>query len=140
MAKPEDRTKLVDPTELLFRRVHPSQIKDGRPSKTTFLPRPADEGLVSVDRSSVFTAQQSYSAYAAAKSFRDSEGGIWGVTVGECSAHSVGCVSDPLSAEEYGGPNPAHSLIDMQALSEEATHTVAAELFAAAKARGRLAP
>lgn len=140
MAKPRDRTMLVDPTELLFRRVHPSQIKNGRPSKTTFLPRPVDEGLVSVDRSTVFNAQESYAAYAAAKLFRDSEGGIWGVTIGECRAHSVSCLGDPLSAGEYGGPNPAHSLIDMHKLSEEATHTVAAELFAAAKTRGKLAP
>lgn len=140
MAKPEDRTKLVDHAELLFRRVHPSQIKDGRPSKTTFLPRPADAGLVSVDRSTVLNAQECYDAYAAAKSFGATQGGIWGLTVSECSAHSVDCLSDPLSAEEYGGPNSAHALIDMHILSEEETYTVAAKLFAAAKARGKLAP
>lgn len=141
MAKPNERVTITDQTELLLRRVHPTQIKDGRPSKTTFLPRPADLGLVSVDRQSHVTPANCYVAYAAAKNFvAPKHGGIWAVTVSECSETSLTCLADPLASDEPAGPNPAHALIDMSSLSEEAAHTAAAALFAAAKARGQLSP
>ena len=141
MAKPTDRTAITDQAELLLRRVHPTQIKDGRPSKTTFLPRPTDEGMLSVDRRSVVTPTDCYAAYAAAKNFvAPTQGGIWAVNVGECAGSGLASLADPLASDEPSGPNPAHALIDMSTLSEEASHTAAATLFAAAKARGQLAP
>lgn len=140
MARPESRIILQDAEERLFRRVHPTQIKEGRPSKTTFVPRPADNGLLSVDRSSIYTAVESYNAYAASKGFVNSEGGVWAVSVGECADNSLSCLSDPLEPHERGGPNPAHSLVDFTKLTEPEVHNVATALFVAAKARGRLAP
>lgn len=141
MAKPNERVVITDQVELLLRRVHPTQIKDGRPSKTTFFPRPADHGLVSVDRQSLVTPADCYAAYAAAKNLvAPKRGGIWAVSVGECAGTSLTCLTDPLSGDEPAGPSPAHALIDMSGLSEEAAHTAAAILFAAAKTRGQLAP
>ena len=141
MAKPAERTVMTDHAELLLRRVHPTQIKDGRPSKTTFLPRELDLGMLSVDRAAVVTPQDCYAAYAAAKNFAaPKHGGIWAVTVGECWNTGLTSLADPLAGSEPAGPNPAHALIDMHKLNEEALHTAAATLFAAAKARGQLAP
>lgn len=141
MAKPNERVTITAQTELLLRRVHPTQIKDGRPSKTTFLPRPADLGLVSVDRQSHVTPADCYAAYAAAKNFvAPKHGGIWAVAVSECRENNLTCLTDPLTSDEPAGPNPAHALIDMSSLGEEAARTAAAELYAAAKARGQLAP
>lgn len=140
MAKPSERTKLVDLDELLHRRVHPTQIKDGRPSKTTFLPRPTDKGELSVERGAVRSPAECYAVYAAAKGFGDRQGGIWSVSVAECVDCSLTSLSDALGPEEFGGPNPAHALIDMSSLTEEATVSAATALYAYAKKRGRLAP
>lgn len=140
MAKPSDRATLEDRAEFMLRKVHPSQIKAGRPSKTTFLPRPADEMQLSVDRSSIVSSSDCYAAYAAMKHFHIGEGGVWAVTVGECNAHAMHCLGDPLVEGEPSGPNPAHALIDMSHLTEAAMHNAATQLYVIAKARGKLAP
>lgn len=140
MANASPRQALTDSTELLLRRVHPTQVKDGRPSKTTFVPRPSDQGMLSVDRASVSTASQCYDAYVASKGFQTGTGGIWGVTVGECNAVPLTCFADPLGDQDANGPNLAHALIDMSRLSAQEVSDAATKLYIAAKARGRLAP
>ena len=141
MAHPNQRKAIDMMDETMLRRVHPSQVsKDGRPSKTSFYPRPADNGLVSVDRSSVITSSDCYTNYVQAKSLVLGQGGIWGVTVDECARSNLSCLSDPLDPSEFGGPNPAHALIDMTKLSAEQVAAAASKLYALAKARGRLAP
>ena len=141
MAHPDQRKIIDTMDETMLRRVHPSQVsKDGRPSKTSFYPRPADNGLVSVDRSSVVTPSGCYENYVRAKALVVGQGGIWGVTVEECARSTLSCLSDPLDSTEYGGPNSAHALIDMTQLSEEQIAAAASKLYALAKTRGKLAP
>jgi hypothetical protein len=51
---------LADDEELLFRQVHPSFVRDGRPSSQAFRPTPKDDRKLSVARGALTTPAASY--------------------------------------------------------------------------------
>lgn len=50
--------------ELLFRQVHPSFVRDGRPSRQAFGPTRKDNGELSVSRESLTTPEAAYRHHA----------------------------------------------------------------------------
>lgn len=125
----------------MLRKIHPTQInKEGRPSKTSFAPKPIDQGKISVDRESIITAEECHAQYAEKKKFSPLLGGVWAVTTAECKEINLDCFSDPIPADDADGPNPAHALIDMSKLNERETLNAATTLYSLAKSRGKIAP
>ena len=95
---------LSDIHELLFRQIHPDFIgDDGLPSSQPFWPTPKDENKLSVDRSTLTTAEKSYLSYTA-KGY--SSEAVYGLTVGEFNEVGIVCIEDPLE------DNAAHAFAD----------------------------
>jgi hypothetical protein len=122
-------------TEILFRQVHPNLFDGDEPASSAFVPNESDQGQLSVDRSSLTTAQESYELYVGNGLL---SGGVYGVTVGEFGAHGLSCRPDPLDAEEGRRPNPAHALVDYSVLGTNQRKKVGKRLKATALSRGVL--
>ena len=132
----DQASKPLDITvELLFRQVHPNLFDGDEPASSAFVPNESDRGLLSVDRSSLTTAQKSYELYVGNGML---SAGVYGVTVGEFGAHGLSCRPDPLDAEEGRKPNPAHALVDYNALGTNQRRKVGKRLKATAVSRGVL--
>lgn len=128
--------RLTDRSELLYRQVHPSWLKDGQPSSQAFKPTPKDDGKLSTARSALTTAEDAYLHHTGALELQSA--GTWAVTVGEVEAEPV-----PLAA--YGDPvdepvpDPAHAYIKYPG-DRKVIETKAKLLRAKAGERGRLHP
>ena len=96
-------TELSDDNELLFRQIHPDFFDDGKPSSQPFWPTAKDDNKLSVDRSTLTTAEKSYLSY----SFKTVA--VYGLTVGEFREQDIPCIDDPLNN------NSAHAFADYQA-------------------------
>lgn len=122
VSTPEDAPEVMDPmadqTELVFRQVPSGHIKCGRLTSQAFAPMPKDGRLLSVDRSSMVTAEQAFRAFVARG--RSSEGS-WAVTVGECSSYELPCFWNPRPklADGTREDNEAHSVIDYRTVSTD---------------------
>jgi hypothetical protein len=57
---------LTDDGELLYRQVHPSFVRDGRPTSQAFRPTPKDENKLSVARGSLTTEKAAYEHHTVA--------------------------------------------------------------------------
>jgi hypothetical protein len=121
--------------EILFRQVHPNLFDGGEPASSAFVPNASDDGHLSVDRSSLTTAQESYELYVGSGRL---SGGVYGITVGEFGAHGLNCRPDPLKAEDGRKPNPAHALVDYNGLGTNQRKNVGKRLKATAASRGLL--
>jgi hypothetical protein len=132
------KTALSDDEELLFRQVHPSFVRDGRPSSQAFRPTPKDEGKLSVARESLTTAAAAYELYVAGLGFPSA--GTWGVTIGECGEQGLKAFSDPLTAPPAKVADSAHAVIDFAAHSKSQAEAKGARLARKAVDRGRLHP
>jgi hypothetical protein len=119
--------KLTDANEVLFRQIHPSQFLDGEPASSAFIPSSKDENKLSVDRSALTTAQQSYTTYT---SNGLASVAVFGVTVGEFSGHQIECLADPLAE------NKAHALADYSTHSKSAQKNIGKKLKQQAIQRG----
>ena len=122
---------LTDPSEVLYRQVHPSWIKpNGSFSSQVFKPTPKDKGCLSVDRSSKISAHTSFEGH---QSFGVSVA-ILGVTVGRVTDVGLASFDDVLADK------PAHSYIDMTGKSRGQIEGLAGKLRDVAVDRGVLHP
>ncbi len=128
---------LTDLHEVLFRQIHPNCMQNGEPASDRFKPQPNDEGLMSVDRSSLTSAKASFETYIGGG--RQSVA-VFGVSVGEFQEENIPCSSDPIDGADGGHPNPAHALADYTAHEERKWKNISKRLTQKAKVRGRLHP
>ena len=126
---------LEDIAEVLFRQIHPNLFDGGEPASSAFIPNESDQGQLSVDRSALTTAQNSHELYVGNGLL---SGGVYGVTVGEFGNNGLSCRPDPIMAEEGRRANPAHALVDYNALGTNQRKKVGKRLKAAAMSRGVL--
>lgn len=124
--------ELDDPTEVLYRQVHPNFVHEGKLTSLAFRPNSGDSGKMSCDRSSLVTAKASFDHYVYVKK-RKSEG-VWGVSVQECADQKLTCYPDPV--EE----NDAHSTIDFNGVEEKNWERVSKKLKSFAIGRKRFYP
>lgn len=95
---------LIAPSdEDLYRQVHPSFIRDGRPTRQAFRPNSGDNGEFSVDRGTLTSARAAYEAYL---SRGNSTAGSWCVKVAEFHGLTLSAYSDPIA------DSPSHALVD----------------------------
>ncbi len=134
---PEGRP-LTDGDEPLFRQVHPSFIRDGRPSSQAFRPTAKDHSRLSVARGALTTACDAYELHTAALGLQSA--GTWAITVGECQAQTLEVVADPLTCPPEKVADPAHALIDFSTHSKSQQEAKGARLARHAADRGRLHP
>lgn len=121
---------LTDSDEVLFCQVNPGWLVDDEPSSQAFRPTPKDEGMLSVSRGSMTTAEAAYRLHAEERQLRSA--GTWGVTVGEAQQDGLAAVEDPLDDD------PAHAFIDYRGLGRGATEARAKVLRSRARERGAL--
>ncbi len=126
-----------NPNEVLFRQIHPSFIQDGKPSSQPFMPSPKDENKLSVDRSTISTARDSFERYTG-DGF--SSAAVYGMSVGELSRESIPCISDPIKDDPQVSDNPAHALADYSQHNSNQQKLKAKRLKIAALARGQIHP
>jgi hypothetical protein len=121
--------------EVLFRQVHPSGLNAGHPCSSCFMPSKSDQGLLSVDRSSLTTAKESHRLYT--HNGRESAA-VYGLSVAEFLACGVTCFEDPVHAHPTLIDNPAHAVADFSTQSQTSRRVIAKELKRLAIRRGRL--
>lgn len=126
-----DELPLDDGDELLHRQVHPSFLQKGRVSSQAFRPTPKDEGMLSVSRGSLSSAEEAYLLYTGDKGLESV--GVWSVTVGECAAVALHAFHDPVTEPV---PDPAHSFVDFRDATTSGTEKCSKRLAAFARARG----
>ena len=119
---------LVDADELLLRQVLPIWIQDGRPASCAFSPNSNDGGHLSTDRGSLITPREAYENYVKSRK----SGGVWAVSVGECSNEALSAYDDALEG------NPSHAIVDFSGLSKGQQQTKGKKLRAHAAQRGCL--
>jgi hypothetical protein len=131
-------TALTDEDEFLLRQVHPSFVRDGRPSSQAFRPTSKDDGKLSVARGALTTAEAAFTLHTRDRGLRSD--GTWAVTVGECRAQALVAVSDPIDSPPDAVADPAHALIDFSPFSKGQAEAKGVRLARAAADRGRLHP
>jgi len=129
---------LSDAAELLYRQVHPSFVRDGRPTSQAFRPTPKDENKLSVARASLTTARAAHELFTGGLGLASA--GTWGLTVGECRQQTLPVRPDPLTSPPEKVADPAHAVIDFAGISKSQTEAKGARLARAAVVRGQLYP
>ena len=118
--------------EQLFRQVHPSFIRDGRPTRQAFRPNSGDNGEYSVDRGAKTNARAAYEAYLAKGK---QTAGSWCIKVCEFSSVELSSYDDPLD------DSPSHALVDYSAhTSSSQLEKISKKVQLFALAYGRLHP
>lgn len=110
---------LADSNELVHRQVHPNFVIGGRVTSAAFQPTKKDSGLLSVNRGSMRSAEESHRAFVA--------GGLtsWGtlsVSVAEIETEGLSAVEAPLSVDDDPPDmvnDESHAAIDFRSLSGE---------------------
>lgn len=126
--------KIEDPKELLLRQVHPNFIdENGIPATDRFRPYEGDNNKMSVDRSSLVTAQESHTRYTA---LGRRSGGVFGLLVEEFAGESIDCFEDPIS--EAGKENPAHAIADYSSHDLKSQKLISKRLCQLARKRGAI--
>ena len=131
-------TPLSDDEELLFRQVHPSFVRDGRPSSQAFRPTAKDEGKLSVARGSLTTPAGAFALHTIGLGLPSA--GTWAVTVGECREQVLNVLPDPLTSPPEKVNDPAHALVDFTPHSKSQGEAKGARLARKAVERGQLHP
>ena len=129
--------ELSDDDEVLFRQVHPGFMQGDTPSSQSFMPTSKDDNKLSVDRSSLTTAKDSYQLFTG-NGFESRA--VYGVTVGEFREQDIPCIGDPLDSSNGQAANPAHALADYRAHTPSRQKIKAKRLKQKALVRGRLFP
>jgi hypothetical protein len=119
---------ISDEAELLYRQVHPNFYHKKKPASYVFRPNAADNGHLSVDRSSLTSAKESFERYTQ----RLTSAAVYAVSVGEFASQTINCYSHPI----IDPPNASHALADYSHLSEIEAKTAALQLRNFADARG----
>lgn len=125
--------ELTEDRELVWRQIHPSFVHDGRVSSQAFTPTPKDAGELSVTRSSLVDAQDTFEHYT--ETLGHPSVGVYSVTVGEVTQEGLRTVDDSNVSDGEIRP-PAHAYIDFKAVSGKAAKRVGGGLRAKAEARG----
>lgn len=133
-----DRPPLDDLDELLFRQVHPSFIRDGRPSSQAFRPTPKDNGELSMSRDSLTTAEDAFRLHTEQRRLKSA--GTWAVSVGEAREELLLSYPDPVPSSQGQVPDPAHAFIDFVPFSNNQREAKGVRLQRKAVARLRLYP
>ena len=126
-------------SDLLLRQVHPSHCSDGQPNSQAFNPTPKDSGKLSVDDGRKTNAEQSYRHFT--ENLGLTSAGTWAVAVEEVHTQEGLVIKlDPVeNEEEPTRSNPAHTLIDFNALDSKGKKKRCAQALAIlATARGCL--
>ncbi|WAS95285.1 hypothetical protein [Nannocystis punicea] len=121
--------QLTDPTEQVFRQVHPSWIQQGRPTSQAFKPTPKDAGLLSVSRAAKTTAAASFELHTQQKGLASV--GVWAFSVSDCTEAALNVFEDPV---ETPVPDPAHTVVDFRHLDEKTSRAKAQLLKSKAEA------
>ena len=129
--------KLTDEAEILFRQIHPNHMSNGNPSSDRFRPTPNDAGKLSVDRSAIVSAAESYHNYI---NNGRASAAVFGVSVGECLEEQLPSFEDPIEESATSKANPAHAVIDFGAFSGKDCRVIGRRLQLKASARGQLHP
>ena len=129
-------TCLADDEELLFRQVHPSFVRDGRPSSQAFRPTAKDEGKLSVARGSLTTPAAAYRLYTEGLGLPSA--GTWAVNVGECREQGLNVFPDPLTSPPEKVADAAHAVVDFTPYSKNQAEAKGARLARKAFERGAL--
>jgi hypothetical protein len=129
---------LVDGEELLLRQVHPSWMRDGRPSSQAWRPTKKDEGLLSVARGSLTSPQAAFEHHTQQKKLASI--GTWAATVGECQTAGLTTYPDPEEAKPTVAADPAHAVVDFRGCSNSQVEARAVRLSRCAAERGCLYP
>ena len=132
------REALADADEALLRQVHPSFLRDGRPSSQSWRPTKKDEGNLSVARGSLTSPQAAFEHHTQQKKMASA--GAWAVTVGECQTEDLRAYPDPLDATPNVAADPAHAVIDFTGRSNSQVEAKAVRLARWAGERGCLYP
>ncbi len=121
--------------------------KPGQPSSQAFRPSKKDENCLSVDRSSLTTAEAAFGLNVARPPVGFGVPAIetWGVSLEEIIAAGRTAWSDPAMAKPADPPhslglpaNPAHGVIDFEGLGRSLQDDAARKLRDAAIIRGRI--
>lgn len=128
--------------EELFRHVPLRHIENDLPSPKAFQPREKDQGLLSVNRSTLTTACDSHMLFTTSKpdGFSGESTGDWAVTVEEVIGCSLTWRSAPIAADLIARTpaNPAHAVVDFTGTVDKLD--TARRLRERAVARGRRYP
>lgn len=125
--------------EVLFRQVHPTFVRDGRPTSQAFKPTPKDAGRLSVSRSALCEASEAFALYTETRQLDSA--GVWGITVGECRDVGLEAHGDPLTSPPDEYSDPAHAVVDFTAIERrKEVEAKAALLLRQAVSRGCLHP
>ncbi|MDH0865738.1 hypothetical protein [Mitsuaria sp. GD03876] len=127
--------RLNDADELLFRQIHPSGLEAGCPCSSCFMPSKSDLGQLSVDRSSITTAEGAHQLYTCNGR---ASAAVYGLTVADFLACDIPCFEDPVLGHPSLPDNPAHALADFSNQCRTRQRVAAKELKHLAVSRGRL--
>lgn len=125
--------------ELVFRQVHPHHWDGTNPHSVAFSPTPKDKDLLSVDDTSMVSAEGSWTRFTKILGFQSV--GTWAVTSSEVAASGeLTLRSDPITGQaDAAKNNPAHCLIDFSKLTTKGQRKRCAQQLALhASARGSL--
>lgn len=122
---------LTDNDELLFRQIHPQHAGTDMPSSQAFQVFSKDRGELSVDRSSLTTAANSFATFRK-NGFQTVA--VYGLNVGEFGSLEILCYPKPLCI------NKAHAIADFSHQTRSGCKSLAKKLRAIAHSRGRLYP
>lgn len=126
-----DESPLIDGQELLHRQVHPAFVQDGRVGSQAFKPTPKDQGMLSVARGSLSSAEEAFVLYTTRLELASA--GVLSVTVAECEGVALKAFPDPLTEPVE---DPAHAFIDFRPCKTSHIEKLAKRLAAMARDRG----
>jgi hypothetical protein len=93
--------------EVMFRQIHPASFNKGEPGSDRFRPSFKDDNKLSVDRSSLTSAEAAHALFVGQGRM---SAAVFGVSVREFQACAIPCVEDQI--EDGFFPNAAHALGD----------------------------
>ena len=120
------------PNNLFFRQVHPNNLdaKTHSPNSVAFMPTPKDENQLSVDDSSLTTAEKAWAHFTKTRGYKSA--GTWAVTTGEIqTAGDLDVRAAPvIDPENPILGNAAHCVIDFSRLSSKGQRRKCAQYLA----------
>jgi hypothetical protein len=116
----------MNESTVLLRQIHPSFIRNERPTSQAFRPTPKDQNLLSVYDGDMIIPEHAWQHFIRQPNCRSV--GVMGVTVEECSDLKLSTRPDPE-------PFPEHEVIDFSAHSKSQCEKKAKHLRAKADER-----
>lgn len=129
--------KLTIRSEVMFRQIHPNYLQGGEPTSDRFRPTALDNDLLSVDRSSITSAEM---AHALCTSTGRRSAAVFGLSVGEFHNESVTCIEDPIACTHDTPANAAHALAEFTVHDQKKQKVIAKRLKSLAIKRGCFHP